>query len=354
MDRLDLYRVFVRVVDNANITRAATSLAMPRSSVSAAVQELEGRLGTRLLHRNTRRLSVTPDGAALYERCRSLLADADDIDQLFRESRGGPVGRVRLDVPSRIGRRLIAPALPALVERHPGLAIELGMNDRAVDLIADGVDCIVRVGTVAAPRLAARTIGSLELITVASPAYLERQGEPRVPDDLERHLAIGYGSSPAAGEMTGEAQPAGQTARLPLTTWDGLAAGEPCVRLLPARVSVNNVEGYIACALAGLGLIQVPRYDVLHHLRAGALREVLGAWRPAPLPLTLLTAPQERLPRRLTLIIDWLTELLVTTTAAAIPDPARSDSGLSAPCAAVQEDNSDRAIVSGPGGAEQC
>ncbi len=330
VDRLDLYRVFVRVVDNANITRAAASLAMPRSSVSAAIQELEGRLGTRLLHRNTRRLSVTADGAALYERCRALLAEADDIDQLFRESRNVIKGRVRLDVPSRIGRRLIAPALPALLEQHPGLSIELNMNDRPIDLIADGVDCIVRVGLAAAPRLSSRRIGSLEMVTVASPAYLERHGEPLHPDDLGRHLAIGYSQQPTSADapatnLTNPAYPAGASIpanpaasppapTLPQTTWDGIVDGQPDVCHLPSQVSVNNVEGYIACCLAGLGLIQVPRYDVRHHLEAGQLREVLGAWRPPPLALTLLTGPQDRLPRRLERVINWLIEQLCTAT----------------------------------------
>ena len=308
MDRIDLYRVFVRVVDSANFTRAAASLAMPRSSVSAAVQELEGRLGTRLLHRNTRRLSMTPDGAALYERCRHLLAEAEDIEQLFRNGRSGPSGRVRLDVPSRIGRRLIAPALPALLQAHPGLAVELGMNDRTIDLVADGIDCIVRVGRAEAPRLARRTLGSLELATVASPAYLERHGIPLRPEDLDHHLVIGYGSPPIAADAAAATAAAG---------WDWLDGDVPRSRWVPSRVSVDNVEGYIACCLAGLGLIQVPRYDVHHHLLAGRLHEVLGDWRAAPLPLTLLTAPQERLPRRLEVVIDWLTGLLATAIGSA-------------------------------------
>lgn len=309
MDRIDLFRVFVRVVDGGNLSRAALSLGLPRSTVSAAIQELEGRLGTRLLHRNTRRLSLSPDGAALYERCRPLLAEAEEIENLFRGGHLGPAGRVRLDVPSRIGRRVLAPALPGLLERYPELDIDLGMTDRPIDLIADGVDCIVRVGTVQAPRSTCHALGAIELINVASPAYLERHGVPRTPAELDRHQAIGYGL--AAGTRT--------------AVWEWLEDGRPCERTLNSRVRVNNVEGYIGCSLAGLGLIQVPAYDVRHHLERGELTEVLANWRPAPLPLSLLTAPHERLPPRLTVVIDWLRTVLAG--AIAPPGPARPQPG---------------------------
>ena len=294
MDRIDLFRVFVRVVDGANLSRAAVSLGLPRSSVSAAIKELEGRLGTRLLHRNTRRLSLTPDGAALYERCRPLLAEAEEIENLFRAGHRGVAGRVRLDVPSRIGRRILAPALPALLERHPDLAIDLGMTDRAIDLIAEGVDCIVRAGTPAAPSLQCRPLGELTLITIASPDYLSRHGTPHTPDDLDCHLAVGYDLT--AGTRAND--------------WSWQEAGQTRTRTLASRVGVNNVEGYIACCLAGLGLIQVPAYDVRDHLDNGELREILADWRPAPMPLSLLTAPLERLPMRLEIVIDWLTAVL--------------------------------------------
>lgn len=292
MDRIDLFRIFVRVVDSGSFTRAAVTLGLPRSSVSAAIQELEGRLGTVLLLRNTRSSSLTPDGAHLYERCRPLLADAEEIEHLFRQPASGPAGRVRIDVPSRIGRRIIAPALPALLARYPGLELDLGMSDSPTDPVANGIDCLLRVGPARTPKLACVPLGDLTLVSCASPGYLARHGQPRQATDLDHHLAVGYGL--AAGGAP----------------WEWSASGQVHSRTVASRVAVDNVEGYIACGLAGLGLIQVPEYDVRDHLARGDLIEVLADARPAPMPLSLLHPPRERLPARLTIVIEWLASVV--------------------------------------------
>ncbi|MBO2963886.1 LysR family transcriptional regulator [Burkholderia pseudomallei] len=294
MDRIDLFRVFARVVECANFTRAADTLGMPRSSVSAAIQELEGRVGARLLHRTTRKVTPTQDGAALYERCLRLIADVEETENLFRHSIVGPSGTLRADMPGRIGRLIVAPALPEFLERYPQISVELGVTDRAVNLIEERVDCVLRVGTLSDSGLVARAIGDLPLINVASPAYLARHGVPRTPADLERHRLVNY-ASPSNGRVA---------------PWEWVEGDEVKRVALRARVTVNSAEAYIACCLAGLGLIQIPAYDVNAHLRAGELVEVLPDHRAAPMPMTLLYPHRQHLSRRFQVFAEWLDALL--------------------------------------------
>ncbi|MBO7826757.1 LysR family transcriptional regulator [Burkholderia pseudomallei] len=294
MDRIDLFRVFARVVECANFTRAADTLGMPRSSVSAAIQELEGRVGARLLHRTTRKVTPTQDGAALYERCLRLIADVEETENLFRHSIVGPSGTLRADMPGRIGRLIVAPALPEFLERYPQISVELGVTDRAVNLIEERVDCVLRVGTLSDSGLVARAIGDLPLINVASPAYLARHGVPRTPADLKRHRLVNY-ASPSNGRVA---------------PWEWVEGDEVKRVALRARVTVNSAEAYIACCLAGLGLIQIPAYDVNAHLRAGELVEVLPDHRAAPMPMTLLYPHRQHLSRRFQVFAEWLEALL--------------------------------------------
>ncbi|CAJ3806015.1 LysR family transcriptional regulator [Burkholderia pseudomallei] len=294
MDRIDLFRVFARVVECANFTRAADTLGMPRSSVSAAIQELEGRVGARLLHRTTRKVTPTQDGAALYERCLRLIADVEETENLFRHSIVGPSGTLRADMPGRIGRLIVAPALPEFLERYPQISVELGVTDRAVNLIEERVDCVLRVGTLCDSGLVARAIGDLPLINVASPAYLARHGVPRTPADLERHRLVNY-ASPSNGRVA---------------PWEWVEGDEVKRVALRARVTVNSAEAYIACCLAGLGPIQIPAYDVNAHLRAGELVEVLPDHRAAPMPMTLLYPHRQHLSRRFQVFAEWLDALL--------------------------------------------
>ncbi|PWR24718.1 LysR family transcriptional regulator [Zavarzinia aquatilis] len=303
MDRIDLFRIFTRVVDCSSFTRAADTLGLPRSSVSAAISELEARVGARLLHRTTRKVSPTHDGTAFYERCLRLIADVEEAEGLFRDGADGPSGRLRVDVPGRIGRLIVAPALPEFLDRHPGLDIELRVTDRAVDLVEDGVDCVLRVGPLADSGLVARRIGDLALINVASPAYLARHGVPLSPADLDGHHAVNY-ASPSSGRVE---------------DWEWLEAGVLRSRSLRGRVTVNSAESYIACCLAGLGLIQIPAYDVRAHIDRGELVEVMPGHRAEAMPMTLLYPHRQHLSRRLQIFADWLEALLRR----AIPGQAR-------------------------------
>lgn len=294
MDRIDLLRIFVRVVDCSSFTRAAETLGLPRSTVSAAVQELESRLGARLLHRTTRKVAPTHDGSAFYERSTRLVADMEEAESFFRQTAARPTGRLKIDVPGRIGRLIIAPALPEFFDRYPGIDIVLGVSDRAVDLIEDGVDCALRVGPLSDSGLTARSFGELRLINVASPAYIAKFGTPRHPSDLVEHRAVLY-ASPSTGKVE---------------DWEWLERGEAHSLPVRGQVTVNSAEAYIASCLAGLGLIQIPAYDVKRHIAEGTLVEVLREYRARPMPVTLLYPHRRHLSRRLQVFAEWLHQLV--------------------------------------------
>src|SRR5688500_15985936 len=179
MDQLDAMRIFVRVAEMAGFTRAADSLGLPKASVSGAVQQLEAALGARLLHRTTRRVQLTHDGQAYYERCKDLLTDIEELQAMFTPSEQGLNGRLRVDMSSGIARNIVLPRLPEFLQRHPQLAIELSSTDRRVDVVREGFDCVLRVGALADSNLIARRLGAFPIANCASPDYLRRHGVPQ-------------------------------------------------------------------------------------------------------------------------------------------------------------------------------
>jgi DNA-binding transcriptional LysR family regulator len=294
MDRIDRLRIFLRIASCGSFSRAADQLGLPRATVSIAMQQLEARLRVRLLHRTTRSVGLTQDGEALRDRAAALVADMEDLEQRFQPAGGAIVGRLRVDVPSRIARRVIAPALPEFLRAHSRIELDLGSSDRAIDLVQEGVDCALRVGVLASSTLVARSLGAFDLVNCASPAYLARHGTPRGPRDLDRHIAVDY-VSPSGGRVV---------------PWEWVEGGETRTTLLRSRVSANNAETYIACALAGLGLIQIPLFDVHDHLEAGELVEVMPRARPAAMPVHLVYPHRRHLSRRVQAFLSWVGELL--------------------------------------------
>jgi DNA-binding transcriptional LysR family regulator len=290
VDRLQAIEVFVRVVDAGSFTRAADSLRLPRSSVSTIVQRLEAHLGVRLLQRTTRRMQLTEEGAAYHAWCQRLLADLDEGESRLRSAGQAPRGRLRVDVPSRIARRVIAPALPAFFAQYAAIDLELRSSDRSVDLVEEGVDLAIRVGELRDSRLAARPLGHLRMANLASPAYLQRHGTPRRLADLDRHLAINY-ASPSSGRVD---------------EWECLEGGRVTSRPMRAQVTVNNAETYIACCLAGLGLIQIPAYDAREHLHDGSLVDILVEWPAPAMPISAVYPHRRHLSPRVTAFVDWL------------------------------------------------
>ncbi|MFM0643690.1 LysR family transcriptional regulator [Paraburkholderia bryophila] len=295
MDKLDQLRIFVQVADMGSFIKAANALDLPRASVSAAVQELESSLATRLLHRTTRRVQLTADGVQLLDRVRPLLGDVEDIYSLFQTRQKEVSGRLSVDVPSRIARRLIAPALPGFLRRYPRLQLGLGSTDRAIDLVHEGVDCVVRAGNLNDSSLVVHPLGHFAVINCASPDYLRAKGAPGLPDELAQgHEMVGYASPTTARE-----QP-----------WEFLVEGELRSVAVASQVVVNNAESYIACCLAGVGLIQIPRFDVQHLLDRGELVEVMPDFRAAAMPVSLLYPHRRQRSRRLNAFIEWFEALI--------------------------------------------
>lgn len=294
MDRIESLRIYMRVVDCLSFSRAANQLQIPRSTVSTAVRELEERLGARLLTRSTRSVAPTQDGVAFYERCGRLLSDFDELESLFQESSQPLSGCLSVSVPSRMGRLLFAPALPGLLERYPCLEVVLSSTDREVDLIQDGIDCVVRVGDVTGGSLVTRPLGVLEMVNCAAPAYLDRHGAPNSVDELERHFAVRYASPTTSRVEYWDIETSDGVEKIPLRS----------------RVTANNAEALIACCLAGLGMIQVPAYDVREHVRDGTLVEVLPNDRAPSMPLNIVYPHRRHLSHRLRVFMDWTEHLL--------------------------------------------
>ncbi|MBH1964716.1 MAG: LysR family transcriptional regulator [Comamonadaceae bacterium] len=294
MDRIDHLRIFLRIAESGSFAQAADQLGLPRATVSLAMQQLERRLGARLLHRTTRKVSLTLDGEALLERAATLIADMDDLENQFRPNADAITGRLKIDVPSRIARRLIAPRLQDFLDRYPGVDIDLGSTDQTIDLVQEGVDCALRMGTLVSSSLVARRLGVFELINCASPAYLAKYGEPRSPYDLGTHCVVDY-LSPANGRAA---------------PWEWLEHGEIRTATPASRVSANNAETYIACALAGLGMIQIPAFDVQDHLLAGELVDIMPTARPGPMSVNFVYPHRRHLSLRLQAFSQWLEGLL--------------------------------------------
>ncbi|PVX85647.1 LysR family transcriptional regulator [Paraburkholderia unamae] len=294
MDRIDQLRIFLRVAHCGGFGLAADQLGVPRPTVSLAIQQLEARMGTRLFNRTTRRVSLTRDGDAMLERATALVADSDELEQQFRPHPSVLQGRLRVDMPSRIARRQVAPALPDFFERHPGIELDLGSSDRTIDLIHEGIDCALRVGELSASSLVARPLGGLRLVNCASPTYLERHGVPHSPADLPLHLAVNY-AQPASGRVA---------------PWEWSDGGQLRTLAMRAQVSANNAETYIACCLAGSGLIQIPAFDVRAHLKRGELVEVLQNWPAPAMPVQIVYPHRRHLSRRVRAFSNWLAEIL--------------------------------------------
>lgn len=291
MDRFNAMLVFTRIVELGGFAKAADSLQMPRASVTVLIKQLEAHVGVQLLHRTTRQVSPTLDGAAYYQRCVRLLADLEESEGLFRGSQ--PKGTLRVEMPAAVGRLVVFPALPEFTGRYPQIDLEIGLNDRPVDLIREGVDCVIRGGLTVDDSLVARPLVQMDQMTCASPDYLRAHGVPQSLDDLNGHSMIEYFSS-ASGKRYGLEFQLGDDVRL---------------INLPKQVSVNSAEGYLAACVAGYGLVQTPRYHVAQQVREGSLQEVLSDCLPPRLALTALYPPHRQLSPRVRVFVDWLVDL---------------------------------------------
>ena len=296
MDRFVSMQAFARVVETGSFTKAAETLHLSKTSVTHLVQQLEARLRVRLLNRTTRKVNVTADGAAYYERVVRLLADLDDAETSLSSASVSPRGRLRVDVPSPFARLILIPALPAFHAKYPEIQLDLGVSDRVVDLIDENVDCVVRGGELTDQSLIARHIGDLPLGMYAAPSYLVRAGTPSHPSELEDtyHRIIGF-----LWARSGKAAPYAMHC-------DGERVN-PLGRYL---VSVDDGNAYLAAGVAGLGVIWLPEYIAKEHLARGELVPLFQNWQFDTMPLYIAFPPNRHVSAKLRVFIDWVAALV--------------------------------------------
>lgn len=289
MDRLDEFAIFVRIVEEGSLVRAARRLRRSPPAVTRALAALEDRLGVRLVDRTTRRLAPTEAGRALYDRARAVVADYEAAATGAREA---PVrGLLRVTAPVQFGRRHVAPIATRFLDSHDGVEIELLLNDRNVDLIDEGIDVAVRIGVLADSGLTARPVGHVKRQWVASPAYLAAHGTPRTPADLARHEAL-LGTSRGAMEWS-------------------FAGARPGASLhLAGRLRVDDVETRLRAARDGRGVAQFLSYQVADDLAAGRLVRLLRAFERPPLPVQLVTKGRAHRAPKIDAFLDFAAKKL--------------------------------------------
>jgi len=294
MDRLMAMQAFVRVAELGGFTKAANALQLPKTTVSDLVQSLEEHLGVRLLQRTTRRVSVTPDGAAFFERCAPILAELDDAEASLTQGRVVPKGRLRVDLPGAFARHFVIPRLPQFLARYPELRMELGMGLRPVHLVEEGVDCVVRIGVQPDSSLVARRIGTVKFICCASPAYLQEHGVPRSPEDLANHRCVNLMSN--------------RTGRV--ADWQFVRDGQRLELTLDGVLAVNEHDAYVLAGLMSLGIVKIASYAAHPHLESGKLVQVLADWTAEELPISVMYPQSRHVPAKLRVFVEWVSALI--------------------------------------------
>ncbi|QCP54159.1 LysR family transcriptional regulator [Trinickia violacea] len=298
MDRFQEMQVFIRIAERGSFTRAADDLQIPRATVTNLMKRMEERLGARLLERTTRTVRLTHDGEAFYRRCVRLVADMEEAEGSFHNV--APKGLLRVNLQGTLAKNFVVPALPAFLARYPGIELHIGEDDRLVDLVREGIDCVLRAGTLQDSSLVGRRVASMEQVTVASPAYLAQFGEPETLQSLEAHRAVNYISS-------------GSGRALPM---EFMVDEEVIEMQLASIVSVTGADLYTGAAVAGLGMVQVPRYRVAGELSAGTLKVVLAAFPPPPMPVSVLYPHNRQLSSRVRVFAQWLRDIFEAGVAA--------------------------------------
>ena len=296
MDRFDAMQAFVRVVESGSFTKAADTMHVSKTTVTQLVQQLEARLRVKLLHRTTRRVQVTADGAAYYERAVRLLADLDDAETSLSSASAAPRGRLRVDVPSPLARLILVPALPGFHAQYPDIQLDMGVSDRMVDLLGDNVDCVVRGGEIQDQSLIARRVGDLQLGVYAAPGYLERAGMPAHPKDLEdtHHRVVGF-----LWSRSGKTFPY------------AMRRGAEDVQVQGRYVlAVDDGNAYQAAGLAGMGILWLPHYIAQPHLGTGELVPLFQDWALDTMPLYVAYPPNRHVSAKARVFIDWVAALM--------------------------------------------
>ncbi|WP_050568389.1 LysR family transcriptional regulator [Dickeya chrysanthemi] len=294
MDRIQAMQVFTRVAEAGSFVRAAQTLSLPSSTVTSTIKSLEKYLQVRLLNRTTRRVSLTPEGLQYLTQCREILSLIEHAESSLTDSVRRPQGRLRVDMPGGIAHFIVMPNLKDFYRRYPDIYLMIGVSDRQVDLVQEGVDCVIRTGELNDSTLVARPLGRFRWVTCASPDYLREYGVPQSPEELSRHRAIHYFSSQARRANELHFVRCNETLSVPVS----------------GEAAVNETGLYIKMCLEGFGLAQLAENIVSEHLQHGRLVEVLADWQPPSVPVTLLYPHQRFLSPAVRAFADWIAELI--------------------------------------------
>lgn len=289
MERFESLQLFCRIVEQGSFTKAAGMLDVPRATATLAIKELEARLDTRLLERTTRMVRATTDGQAFYQRCVQILTELEDAESSLQRVAANPHGTLRLSLHGTHANRIVLPRIDDFHRRYPRIDLTISTGDRLVDLVAEGIDCVIRGGDPKDSSLVARRLAVMPEVICASPDYLHAAGTPHHPDELLAHHAVGFFSSSHSLSYPFELIVGGQLRQYPLDSW----------------LTVNDAENYVASALRGCGLIQLPRFHVETELRHGELVEVLAGWKGPGLPVSALYPRHRQLSPRVRVFVDW-------------------------------------------------
>jgi DNA-binding transcriptional LysR family regulator len=293
MDRLEALRLFVRIVETSSFARAADGLDVPRATATHAIKQLEASLNTRLLERTTRHVRPTLDGQAFYERCVQVLAELDDAESALRHVASNPSGILRVDMHGTHATRIVLPNIDEFHARYPNIALVVSSGDRLVDLVREGVDCVVRGGVSRDSTLVARRLADVPQVICASPDYVARHGMPTHPAELAAHRVVRFVANSGLTDYPVELVVDGKLQAFRLNGW----------------IAVSDAEHYVTCALRGCGLIQLPRYHVEDELRAGHLVELLADWQSPTVPISAMYPYRRQLSARVRVFVDWLSTL---------------------------------------------
>ncbi|ALM53768.1 LysR family transcriptional regulator [Halomonas huangheensis] len=291
MDRFDAMTLFVRIVESGSFTKAANGLGIPRASATLAIQQMEKRLGVRLLERTTRQVRTTPEGRAFHERCVQLLTELEDAEATLRPVADNPAGVLRVEMHGAQARQIVLPRIQEFHHRYPRLNLILTSGDRRVDLVGEGIDCALRSGAPEDSSLIARKLADLPQVICASPEYLAQVGHPSHPNELHKHQVVSFFSGNNAVD----------------STLDLIVDGQPQSFAAKGWITVNDASSYVESARQGCGMIQLPRFHVESLLESGELVEVLPEWPKPSMPLHAVYPQRRQLSPRVRVFLEWVT-----------------------------------------------
>ncbi|VVN56986.1 HTH-type transcriptional regulator PgrR [Pseudomonas fluorescens] len=294
MDIIESMRIFVQVVDDGSFTRAAEALGIHKPYITKAIQNIECQLGTRILHRTTRKVGVTPEGEEFYRRCRIILDEVSDTFEFFAGAERHISGKLRIDLPIILAKNIIVPALPEFSRLYPDIELIIGASDQSVDIIAEGIDCVVRLGELRDSTLIARKIGSIPMMTCASPKYIEQFGTPNNLEELANHRAVNYFSGPNRKVME----------------WQFEVEGTITATRMRSAIMVNDTETFVSSGLAGFGIMHGLRPALEPHVMSGDLVHLLPNIQSPAKPISIIYPDRRYLAPKVKAFADWLTSTI--------------------------------------------